>query len=156
MIAELAACCCRYTLAILSGRRDPWTRRIRPPGTRTFSRVFARIDAEAFNAALYADLAAMPASPSDALPAVTRHEREQRRAARAAASPGLPGLLEQAAADGKTVRGAVRPDGSQVHLLSVFDVGTGCVRAQREIDAKTNEIPSWPRPSRTWTSPGPS
>jgi predicted transposase YbfD/YdcC len=28
-----------------------------------------------------------------------------------------------------------------VHLLSVFDVTTGCVRAQREIDAKTNEIP---------------
>ena len=39
-----------------------------------------------------------------------------------------PGLLEQAAADGKTVRGAVRPDGSQVHLLSLFDV-TG-VRAR--------------------------
>jgi predicted transposase YbfD/YdcC len=140
-IAELATGCCQTTLAILSGRRDPWTRRIRPPGTRTFSRVFARIDAEAFNAALCGYLAAMPASPPDALPAVTRHEREQRRAARAAASPGLPGLLEQAAADGKTVRGAVRPDGSQVHLLSVFDVGTGCVRAQREIDAKTNEIP---------------
>jgi predicted transposase YbfD/YdcC len=140
-IAEWAAGCCQTTLAILSGRRDPWARRIRPPGARTFSRVFARIDAGAFNAALYGYLAAMPASPPDALPAVTRHEREQRRAARAAASPGLPGLLEQAAADGKTVRGAVRPDGSQVHLLSVFDVGTGCVRAQREVDAKTNEIP---------------
>ena len=50
-------------------------------------------------------------------------------------------LVWQAAADGKTVRGAVRPDGSQVHLLSLFDVTTGCVRAQREIDAKTNEIP---------------
>jgi hypothetical protein len=53
----------------------------------------------------------------------------------------LPGLAEQAAVDGKTVRGAVRPDGSQVHLLSLFDVTSGCVRAQREIDAKTNEIP---------------
>jgi len=70
---------------------------------------------------------------------VTRREREQRRAARARPDP--PGLLGQTAADGKTVRGAVRPDGSQVHLLSVFDVATGCVRAQREIDAKTNEIP---------------
>jgi hypothetical protein len=53
----------------------------------------------------------------------------------------VPGLLEQAAADGKTVRGAIRPDGSQVHLLSVLDTGTGRVRAQREVDAKTNEIP---------------
>ena len=70
---------------------------------------------------------------------MTRREREQRRAARARPDP--PGLLGQTAADGKTVRGAVRPDGSQVHLLSVFDVATGCVRAQREIDAKTNEIP---------------
>jgi len=71
--------------------------------------------------------------------APTRRECEQRRAARAGPDP--PGLLGQVAADGKTVRGAVRPDGSQVHLLSVFDVATGCVRAQREIDAKTNEIP---------------
>ena len=82
----------------------------------------------------------MPARQPVALPAVTRHEREQRRAA-AAARPGPPGLRGQAAADGKTVRGAVRADGSQVHLLSVLDVAAGCVRAQREIDAKTNEIP---------------
>jgi len=81
----------------------------------------------------------LPASLPGGLPAVTVHEREQRRAA--AADPDLPGLLDQAAADGKTVRGAVRDDGSQVHLLSVFGVGTGRVRAQREIDAKTNEIP---------------
>jgi len=140
-VAQWAAGCWQETLAVLGGRRDPWTRRIRPPSVRTFARVFERIDAEAFNAALYGYLAALPASPPGALPAVTRHEREQRRAARAAASPGLPGLAGQAAVDGKTVRGAVRPDGSQVHLLSLFDVTTGCVRAQREIDAKTNEIP---------------
>lgn len=139
LLPSLAGCM-QETLAVLGGRRDPWTR-IRPPSARTFARVFERINAEAFNAALYGYLAALPASPPGALPAVTRHEREQRRAARAAVSPGLPGLAEQAAADGKTVRGAVRPDGSQVHLLSLFDVTTGCVRAQREIDAKTNEIP---------------
>ena len=52
--------------------------------------------------------------------------------------PGVPrikAMLETG------IRGAVRLDGSQVHLLSVFDIATGCVRAQREIDAKTNEIP---------------
>jgi len=140
-VAEWAAGCAQDTLAVLGGRRDPWTRQIRPPSVRTFSRVFKDIDAEAFNAALYGYLAAMPASPPQALPAMTRHEREQRRAAARAARPGLVGLLEQAAADGKTVRGAVRADGSRVHLLSVLDVATGCVRAQREIDAKTNEIP---------------
>jgi predicted transposase YbfD/YdcC len=88
---------------------------------------------------LYGYLGSLPASPAGALPAVTRREREQRRAAKARPDP--PGLLRQAADDGKTVRGVVRPDGSQVHLLSVFDVATGCVRAQREIDAKTDEIP---------------
>jgi len=138
-IAEWAACCSQATLAALGGRRDPWTGRYRPPSVRTLSRIFARIDAEAFNAAVYGYLAALPPRPAQELPAVTRHEREQRRAARTRPAP--PGLLNQAAADGKTVRGAVRRDGGQVHLLSVFDVASGCVRAQREIDAKTNEIP---------------
>jgi predicted transposase YbfD/YdcC len=86
-------------------------------------------------------LAAMPpAAPGD-LPEATRHEREQRRAAAQARKPPVPGLLEQAAADGKTVRGATRPDGSQVHLLSVFHVSEGRAMAQREAGAKTNEIP---------------
>jgi predicted transposase YbfD/YdcC len=138
-IAEWAACCSQQTMAALGGRRDPWAGRIRPPSVRTFARVFARIDAEAFNAAVYGYLAALPPRPAQELPQVTRHEREQRRAARPRPEP--PGLGEQAAADGKTVRGAVRPGGSQVHLLSVFDVRTGRVRAQREVDAKTNEIP---------------
>jgi len=138
-IAEWAVGCSQGSLAVLGGQRDSWARRIRAPSARTFARVLAGVDAEALNAALYGYLAAMPASPPGALPAVTRHEREQRRAARA--KPAPPGLLEQAAADGKTVRGAVRPDGRQVHLLSVLDVATGCVRAQREIDARTNEIP---------------
>jgi hypothetical protein len=52
---------------------------------------------------------------------------------------GSPGVrFPRATRRGKTVRGAVRADGSQVHLLSVMDVRTGRVRAQREIDAKTN------------------
>jgi hypothetical protein len=140
-VAEWAAGCSQETLAALGGRRDPWARTIRPPSTRTVARIFEKIDAEAYNAALYGYLASLPASPPGALPEVTRHEREQRRAARTAKEPAVPGLLPQAAADGKTVRGAIRPDGSQVHLLSVFDTGTGRVRAQREIDAKTNEIP---------------
>jgi predicted transposase YbfD/YdcC len=140
-IAQWAACCSQQTMAALGGRRDPWTGRYRPPSVRTFARVFTRIDAEAFNAAVYGYLAALPPRPAGQLPQVTRREREQRRAARPRPEP--PGLLGQAAADGKTVRGAVRRDGSQVHLLSVFDVASGCVRAQREIDAKTNEIPEF-------------
>src|SRR5262249_13214436 len=77
---------------------------------------------------------------------------EQRRAARAAARPGPPGLLPKAAGHGTTIRGAVRGDGSQVRLLLVFDVTTGTVRAQREADARTNEIPELAPPYRTWTA----
>ena len=108
---------------------------------RTFGRVFRKIDADALNQALYGYLEAMPPAAAGGLPEVIRHEREQRRATAAARKPAVPGLLPQAAADGKTARGAVRPDGSQVHLLSAFHVPEGRTMAQREVDAKTNEIP---------------
>jgi hypothetical protein len=48
---------------------------------------------------------------------------------------------EAVAVDGKTLRGAVREDGTQVHLLSALLQGPGVTVAQREIPAKTNEIP---------------
>ena len=86
-------------------------------------------------------LAAIPQAAPDALPEAARHEREQRRAAAQARKPAVPGLLPQAAVDGKAVRGATRPDGSRVHLLSAFHVGEGRAMAQREVGAKTNEIP---------------
>jgi predicted transposase YbfD/YdcC len=43
------------------------------------------------------------------------------------------------AVDGKTLRGAVRPDGRAVHLLAAM-TGAGAVIAQREVGHKTNEI----------------
>ncbi|WBO68902.1 ISAs1 family transposase [Streptomyces camelliae] len=43
------------------------------------------------------------------------------------------------AVDGKTVRGARRTDGTQVHLLAAM-TATGLVTAQREVGAKANEI----------------
>lgn len=45
------------------------------------------------------------------------------------------------AIDGKTLKGAVREDGSKVHLLSAFLQGQGLTLTQREVDRKTNEIP---------------
>jgi hypothetical protein len=121
-VAEWAAGCTRETLLLLGGRPDPLTRRAWPPSARTFGRVFGKIDADAFNQALYEYLEALPAAAADELPEVMRREREQRRAAAAAREPAVPGLLPQAAADGKTARGAVRPDGSQVYLLSAYHV----------------------------------
>ena len=47
------------------------------------------------------------------------------------------------AVDGKTLRGARRADGRQVHLLSALDTITGIVLAQITVDAKSNEIPAF-------------
>jgi predicted transposase YbfD/YdcC len=47
------------------------------------------------------------------------------------------------AVDGKTMRGARRRDGSQVHLLSALDTSTGIVLAQITVAAKSNEIPAF-------------
>lgn len=47
------------------------------------------------------------------------------------------------AVDGKTLRGARRADGRQIHLLSALDTSTGIVLAQVTIDAKSNEIPAF-------------
>ncbi|MGD0247066.1 MAG: ISAs1 family transposase, partial [Streptosporangiaceae bacterium] len=50
-----------------------------------------------------------------------------------------PVLQPHLACDGKEVRGAVRPDGTSLFLLSA--AASGIVIAEREIPAKTNEIP---------------
>jgi len=47
------------------------------------------------------------------------------------------------AVDGKTLRGARRPDGGQMHLLSALDTSTGIVLAQVTVEAKSNEIPAF-------------
>ena len=44
--------------------------------------------------------------------------------------------------DGKTLKGARRKDGTQVHLLSAFLAHVGVTVRQAEVDSKTNEIPA--------------
>lgn len=140
-IAEWARGCSQETLLALGGRPCPLTGRIRAASARTIGRVLGKLDADAFNQALYGFLAAVPASGPEDLPETARLEREQRRAAAEASKPEVPGLLPQVACDGKTARGAVRADGTRVHLLSALDAGAGLTLAQREVSAKSNEIP---------------
>jgi predicted transposase YbfD/YdcC len=150
-ITEWAADCPQEILAALGVRRDPFTGRHRPPSTRTTCRVLARVDAEALDAAVCGYLAghAATADPGDlGAQEIIRSEREQRRAAahqreqqEHPRDPGEPALLPGCAGDGKVVRGAVRPDGTKVNLLAVMSHTHGTVIAQREIPAKTNEIP---------------
>jgi hypothetical protein len=111
-IAGWAAGCSRESLLVLGGRPDPLTGRVRPPSTRTFRRVFARISADALNQALYGFLEVMPPAPPGELPEVARREREQRRAAAAAREvdtktneiPELLPMLEQLDLDGMSSR----------------------------------------------------
>ncbi len=52
---------------------------------------------------------------------------------------GAPALMPQVTSDGKYVRGARRPDGTTLILLSAATPG-GVTLAQREIPSKTNEV----------------
>ncbi|MGV9249484.1 ISAs1 family transposase [Streptomyces sp. NPDC003710] len=91
------------------------------PAEATVRRVLQRVDGDALDAAIGTWLAACdPGRPPPG----------QERAA-----PRHRSL----AVDGKTVRGARRADGTQVHLLAAM-TGAGLVTAQREVDSKTNEI----------------
>jgi predicted transposase YbfD/YdcC len=90
------------------------------PAEATVRRVLQRIDGDALDTAIGSWLA-----------------RRERAAAKEAQDSDRP--LPCLAVDGKTVRGARRTDGTQVHLLAAM-TGTGLVTAQREVDGKTNEI----------------
>ncbi|MBR7679147.1 ISAs1 family transposase, partial [Streptomyces daliensis] len=71
-------------------------------------------------------------------------EREQRRAHHVTAQSAPVRRRRRAiAVDGKCLRGAKRPDGSQVFVLSAVRHGDGITLASREIGAKTNEIPEF-------------
>jgi len=110
-IAEWAARLTQKQLKRLRARYNPYTHRFEPPSEPTIRRILQSIDVAAVDATLSQWLLGL-AARDDAL-----------------------------AVDGKTLRGAVRSDGTQVHLLSAFLQGQGVTIAQREIPAKTNEIP---------------
>jgi hypothetical protein len=110
-IAEWASRLTQQQLKRLRARHNPTTRRFEPPSEPTIRRILQS-----------ADVASVDASLSDWLLGLSE--------------PG-----EAVAVDGKSLRRAVREDGSRVHLLSAFLQGQGVTVAQREIPAKTNEIP---------------
>jgi hypothetical protein len=114
-IAEWAARCSQNLLKRLGCRRSRLSKLYKPPSEPTLRRVLQSIDAEQVDRALTGWL---------------------RR---------LGGVEGQAVAiDGKTLRGAQRADGGQVHLLSAILHGCGVTLGQCEVDAKSNEIPAAP------------
>jgi predicted transposase YbfD/YdcC len=126
--------------------------RVVPGGTRaapcgrTVSRILALADPGIVDDCVCRYLA----DGERALQAAGREEREQREpgspageepAAEAAEEEEEePVLMPQVACDGKYVKGARRPDGTTLILLSAATPG-GVTLAQREIPSKTNEQP---------------
>jgi hypothetical protein len=110
-IAERAARLTQKQLKRLRARYHPRTERVAPPSEPTVRRILQG-----------ADVGRVDASLSDWL-------------------PGLGEDGDAVAGDGKTLRGAVREDATRVHLLSAFLQDQDVTVAQREIPAKTHEIP---------------
>jgi predicted transposase YbfD/YdcC len=110
--SEWAAAAAQEVLAVLGGRRDPWTGRHPVPGEATIRRVLTGIDADALDRAVGGWLA----------------DRNPGRTWRAIA------------VDGKALRGAARAHGRRIHLLSAVDHATATVLAQVDVGQKTNEI----------------
>ncbi|MET7647936.1 transposase family protein [Streptomyces sp. NPDC005426] len=106
------------------------------PTEATVRRILQRVDGDALDAAIGAGLAAR--DPDRPPPDHDLGIRARR----------------SLAVDGKTVCGARRVDGTQVHLLAAM-TGTGLVAAQREVGAKTTRSPSCGRcsPTSTWPTP---
>lgn len=111
-IAEWSRRCNQNQLRRLGCRYNPRSGRYEAPSEPTIRRLLQRIDAEQVDRALADWLRSLG-----------------------------PPQLEAVALDGKTLRGARGPEGQQTHLLSAVLHGEGIVVAQREVGAKTNEIP---------------
>jgi predicted transposase YbfD/YdcC len=128
--------------------RDPFTGRRRVPSERTFRDALGQVDPAALTRVGFAYLRPLIVRAS-AVPVQARtphavSEREQRRAHRVTQKSRPARTRRQAyAVDGKYLRGARRPDGSTVIVLSAVGHGEGLTIASREIDAKTNEIPEF-------------
>ncbi|WP_379507680.1 ISAs1 family transposase [Nonomuraea zeae] len=99
-----------------------------PLATSTLGRLLARLDGDAFDAATCAYLSAI--TPG--------HPPETTTQTITAASTTLLGL----AVDGKTLRGS-RTGDSVTHLLAAVRHDTQTVLAQRQVEAKSNEIPAF-------------
>lgn len=111
-IAQWARECSQGELERFGSRRNPHSLRYEAPSEPTLRRLLQSLDVETVDQAI----------------------------GRWIASLG-PGDTDAVAFDGKTLRGARRRDGTQVHLLSAVDHGSGSTMAQEEVSSKSNEIP---------------
>jgi DDE_Tnp_1-associated len=106
------------------------------PCPRTVARVLGAADPDAVDDAVCRYLA----DGERALQAAADGDGQQQEQQQQGEEEGAPDLMPQVACDGKYVKGARRPDGTSLILLSAATPG-GVALAQREIPAKTSEVP---------------
>jgi hypothetical protein len=112
------------------------------PDEKTLRDAYAKVDASALAAAGFARLAALAQDTrADAATPDGQPEREQRRRARRSAdTPTRPRRRAAFAVDGKWLRGAKRPDGSQIYVIFAVRHHDRLTAAAREISAKSSAI----------------
>lgn len=150
-LTAAAEWCQRATHQELAAFELPYnifTGRFRVPSEKTLRRVLGLLDPGEVSAAGFAYLRPLLSQATRTPPGPRTPdgpaEREQRRAHRRAQDhDGSTPRRLALAADGKCLRGARRPDGSRVFVLSAVRHGDGITLASREIGAKTNEIPEF-------------
>jgi predicted transposase YbfD/YdcC len=147
-IGEWAAEAPQMVLAALGTRQDPVTGRFRAAHADTVRRVLRLVDADAVDRAIGVFLAeraglGAPESPSGQDGSSAQNGPDDR------GCPGHGGQQQPEqdtpatrglSVDGKTIRGAVQPDGRAVHLLAAMTHELPAVLAQRDVAHKTNEI----------------
>jgi hypothetical protein len=97
----------------------------RAPSESTIRRILQLVDLDALDTVLSTWLAGRLAAGSSSRPG----------------SVSRPGSIARVVAvDGKTARGARRPDRPAVHMLAAFDHTSGIVLGQTAVDSKSNEV----------------
>jgi predicted transposase YbfD/YdcC len=111
------------------------------PSKTTLWRVLTGVDAAAVDAAIGSWLAEQARHATAAFTSPAGRASDAANRTDTEPVEQVNGPLLAVAVDGKTVRGAVAADGSQVHLMAAATHGDQLVLGQVEVGAKTNEIP---------------
>ncbi|MFD8386737.1 hypothetical protein ACFV2X_51040 [Streptomyces sp. NPDC059679] len=144
-IAEWAHRSSPETLRRLGLPFHPLTGRYRCPSERMLRDAFGQVDASALARAGFAHLAALAAAAPCPRTPDGMSEREQCRRHRALSDPDRPAGPRRSAFAWTARACAASPDGSQVFVLTAVRHSDAVTAALREIGAKTNEIPEFPR-----------
>ena len=149
-IGEWAAEAPQVVLAALGARYHPIIGRFTAAHVDTFRRVLRSVDADAVDTAIgvflaeRADISASdpPLGGAEGSPQHGHddgHDHGGQRGSQHSPQQDTP-TTRGLSVDGKTVRGAIGPDGRAVHLLAAMAHEVPAVLAQRDVAHKTNEI----------------